>query len=193
MGVIALLGYISLLLSRQVSVPDLWSKSVPNSRRFTLPVILGVVFGLVQIGLVIVQKIRVPMVPFPLSLPVYITVGILSELIFHFIPLVGLMFSISLVLGEGKSRQIAVLVGVILISLWEPVLQIMMMLRMDIIPNLIAGILPFLLVRVANLLPLLLLKKYGLLAAVSWRLADYLVWHIVWGAMDPSLYATLGM
>jgi len=193
MAVVALLGYMALRLSNQAGVPDLWSPDVSDFRRFTLPVLLGAGFGLLQIVLVMLQGIRVPMVAFPLSVPVYTTVGILSELVLHYIPLVGILFSISLIVGEGRSRRTAFWIVAVIISLWEPVLQLTMMMRMNILSSPAAGILPFLLVWVANLLPLYLLKRYGLLSAISWRLADYLVWHVLWGALAPVVYVSLGL
>jgi len=192
MTLIALLGYFALLLSKKSEIPGLWDSGVTKVQRFVIPVGLGILFGLLQIGLVLSQNINVPMVPFPLSIPVYMSVGILSELILHYIPLVGIRYIITLIIGDGGVRKTAFWFILIFISVWEPVLQLTMMIRLELLNSTVAGILPFLLVWTANLLPLILLKKYGLLAAVSWRLADYLVWHILWGALAPVLTASWG-
>jgi len=191
MGLIAILGYLALNFSKQAGIPDLWSPSVSNIRRFLLPAGFGFGFGILQIGLVLLQRIQVPMVPFPLSIPVYISVGILSELVLHFIPLAGILYSITLIREGEKPGKTTVWTVLILISLWEPVLQVYMMLQMNLLPAPAAAVLPFLLIWAANLLPLYFLKRYGLLAAVSWRLADYFVWHILWGMFSPAVLASL--
>lgn len=191
MGLIAILGYLSLTISKQAGIPDLWSSSVSNMRRFLLPAGFGLGFGALQIGLVLLQRIQVPMVPFPLSIPVYLSVGILSELVLHFIPLAGILYSITLIRGGEKPGKTAVWTVLVLLSLWEPVLQVYMMLQMDLLHAPAAAALPFLLIWAANLLPLYFLKRYGLLAAVSWRFADYLVWHILWGMIGPAVFASL--
>jgi len=126
---------------------------------------------------------KIPMVEFPLSIPVYYSVGILSELVFHFIPVVFLLWLLSYVILKNRWQVQTFWVIAILVSIWEPVLQLAVMYKMGILNNVLAGVLPFLLVFGANIIPIHFLRKYGLLSAITWRLSDYLIWHIIWGGI----------
>ncbi len=64
----------------------------------------------------------------------------------------------------------------IVLSLAEPVLQLSAMYRKGRINSASAAIAPLLLVFIANLVPICFIRRFGLLAALNWRLADYIVW-----------------
>jgi len=178
MAAVSTVGYLCLQISRSVAIPGLWRKD-----GLLLAALTGAGFAGLQILLVTLQGIQVPMVPFPLSIPVYLSVGILSELLFHYIPLVIFLFLIEKILFKGNRLKQSFWVIVLILSLWEPILQLFMMIRMDLIPHIAAGILPFLLVFTANIIPLYYIKRYGLAAAIIWRLSDYILWHIIWGGI----------
>lgn len=181
MILVSLLGFAALYLGKKTNFPDVWDDKVSNKGRFLIPFIVGVTFGLIQIVMSVVQNLKVPMIEFPLSIPVYLSLGILSELVFHFIPVVFLLWLISnVILGHRWENKIYWIIA-ILVSSWEPVMQLIAMYDMGVLKDVFSGVIPFFLMFFANMVPIHFLRKYGLLASVVWRLSDYLVWHIIWG------------
>jgi len=122
-------------------------------------------------------------VPFPYSIPVYLTGGILLEMLYHFIPIVFLTWIISNLLLKKKWQNQVFWILAILLSLWEPIMQISGMLNMGMITSLLFSIMLFIFIFMANIIPLALFRKYGFLAPVIFRLSDYLLWHIIFPAI----------
>jgi hypothetical protein len=61
--------------------------------------------------------------------------------------------------------------------MWEPVMQITGMYQMGMLPGMVFGAGLFIFIFAGNLIPITLFKKYGFLAPVIWRLADYSLWY----------------
>lgn len=178
---VSVIGFIGLKLAQKTDFPDIWDKDISNKQRIIIPAFYGVFFALIQIILVTVQNMKIPMVSFPLSVPVYMSVGILSEIVLHFVPVVFLYWLVANIILKNKWKVQVFWAVAILVSLWEPILQILVMHKMGMLNNLLMAVLPFILVFAANIIPITFLRKYGFLSAVIWRLSNYLLWHIIWG------------
>jgi hypothetical protein len=180
----AVLGFIALRLAGKTGFPDIRDEKVSNKERFLYPVLLGVGFALVEILVGLAMGLPNIHVPFPFSIPVYLSGGIFLEILYHLIPTVFLVWILSNVLLNGK-RQTEVFVAVaLLVSLWEPVMQITGMYQMGLLSGTLFAAGLFLFIFAGNLIPITLFRKYGFLAPVIWRLADYGLWHVIW----PMIY-----
>jgi hypothetical protein len=182
--VLTILGLVALKLAPRAGFPDLWAEGVSNRQRFVIPLLVGISFGILQIGLVsLMLGLEIPMVDFPLSIPVYLSGGILMEILFHLIPMVFAVWFITNVILRGR-WQAQVFWGVaLLLSLLEPVTQTIGLYQMDLVSSASLAAILFGYIFAANLTPLYFFRKYGFLTSVVWRLADYLIWHVVWPMM----------
>jgi hypothetical protein len=180
----AFFGFVAIKLARKTGFPDIWDEKISNKERFLYPVLLGIGFALIEILVGLAMGLPDIHVPFPFSIPVYVSGGIFLEILYHLIPTVFLIWFISNIVLKGK-RQDEVFVAVaVLASLWEPVMQITGMLQMGMLPGMVFAAGLFIFIFAGNLIPLTLFRKYGFLAPVIWRLTDYSLWHGIW----PMIY-----
>jgi hypothetical protein len=176
----AVLGFIALRLAGKTGFPEIWDDKISNKERFLYPVLLGVGFALVEILVGLAMGLPDIHVPFPFSIPVYLSGGIFLEILYHLIPTVFLVWILSNVLLNGKRQGEIFIAVALLVSVWEPVMQINVMYQMGLLPGtaLAAGLFTF--IFAGNLIPVALFRKYGFLAPVIWRLTDYGLWHVIW-------------
>lgn len=85
---VSLLGYLSVKISNRAEIPPLLEKSVARKKGLFLSILIGLAFGLLQNLMAESRGMKVPMVDWPLSIQVDLSAGVLSELLFPFIPLV---------------------------------------------------------------------------------------------------------
>jgi len=183
LGIVAVagLGFLALKLAPRVGFPDLWDERVSNRQRFIIPMVVGIVFGIGQVILVsLVLGLEIPMVAFPLSVPVYLSGGILMEMVFHLIPMVLLVWFFANVLLKQRWQEQVFWIVAILLSLLEPAAQMVGMYQMGIISSPVLAVVLFSFIFAANLVPLYFFRRYGFLAPITWRLSNYLIWHIIW-------------
>lgn len=177
----ALLGFAAVKLAQQTGFPDMWDKRISNRQRFVIPVLFGLGFAAIQVVLVtVVLQLNIPMVRFPLSIPVYLFGGIILEIFYRLIPMVFLVWLISNLILRKRWQEQVFWVVAILLCLLEPVMQTIGMYQMGIIANTLLTAILFIFVFAGNLIPTYFFRRYGFLAAIVWRLTDYLIWHIIW-------------
>jgi hypothetical protein len=177
----AALGFVALKLAQRTGFPDMWDEKISNQQRFVIPVLFGLGFAVIQIILVtLVLRLDIPMVKFPLSIPVYLFGGIILEIFYRLIPMVFLVWLISNLLLRKRWQEQVFWVVAILLCLVEPVMQAIGMYQMGIITDILLTAILFVFVFAGNLIPTYFFRKYGFLAAIVWRLTDYLIWHIIW-------------
>jgi len=177
----AALGFVALKLAQRTGFPGMWDEEISNQQRFVIPVLFGLGFAVIQIILVtLVLRLDIPMVKFPLSIPVYLFGGIILEIFYRLIPMVLLVWLISNLLLRKRWQEQVFWVVAILLCLVEPVMQTIGMYQMGIITDILLTAILFVFVFAGNLIPTYFFRKYGFLAAIVWRLTDYLIWHIIW-------------
>jgi hypothetical protein len=179
----AILGFVALKLAQKTGFPDIWDIRISNRQRFVIPLLTGLGFGILNIIIAYVMQLDVPMVAFPFSIPVYMSVGILMEILLHLIPIVVLLWFLSNVILRKRWQYQVFWVVAILFSLIEPVLQTIGMFQMGIISDISFAVILFTFVFAANMVPIYFFRMYGFLAPVVWRLSFYFIWHIVWGGI----------
>lgn len=181
----AVLGFVALKLAPRTGFPDIWDKRVSNRQRFLIPVLFGLGFAGIQIVLVsFVLNLDIPMVKYPLSIPVYLFGGIILEMIYRLIALVLFVWLLSNVIFRKRWQKQVFWAVAIVLALLEPVGQTIGMYQMGIVTNLLLAAILFVFIFAGNLIPAYFSRKYGFLAPVVWRLSDYLIWHIIW----PVIY-----
>ncbi len=177
---ILLAGFVALHLATDAGFPQLWDKSIPNKKRFLIPLSLGLACAAIQIIFAIFLKFPNFNAPFPHSIPAYLAFGTLYEISFHLIPIVLITWLISTIILKEKYSQLIFLLAAVLLSLFEPYTQIRGLIAMEFINGFWVIISFTLLIFLANFIPLILFRKYGFLSMIFFRLTDYSVWHIIW-------------
>ncbi len=148
-----------------------------------LPILLGVLFGVYEIGKSLVLHYPNFHVAFPFSIPVYVAGGTLYEIKYHLIPIVAASIILLRVFKKRHATAVFWILALAL-SVYEPWKQVTAMVNWKIISG------PFwvtetaLGIFVANMVPFYFLKKHGFVSMLAMRLTTYFVWHILW----PPLY-----
>ncbi len=187
----ALLGFVGLILWRNLGFPDIWDETVTNRQRFLVPAIVGGVLGVV---LIIADLIFSPIngigrlihPPFPTSLVASIAAGIGEEILFRlfFISFwtwlvgkiilrrhgLGIVFWVvsvlsALAFAAGHLPSLMIVYGVSNPSEFSPVLLIQI----------------FLLNGLISIFAAYYFRKYGYLAAAGIHFWADIIWHTVWG------------
>ena len=168
---------LTFLLSKSWFV--IYRSGIWKERLYTL--ILAFLLALIIIGVDIRVVLPKDMnILFPESLLFYPAIGLVVEILFHLFPLT-LLLVILPVLFKKVSFEIILWFSLIAVSLLEPTYQT------------IAGpsgqyplwsvIYIWIHIFLINIFQLIIFKHYDFVTMYSFRLAYYLLWHIVWGKM----------
>jgi hypothetical protein len=186
----AVLGLAGLWFADRTGFPTGWDQRVSNRNRLVLPVLIGLVSGLVMVALDRLFNIGATVaaannsptlnIAFPGSLFAYASGGLWSEVLFRYLPLPLLLFLISNVALGGRSQVKVFWVLAILLAGLEPAVQTlpaMMRPGASIAPLAMVAGLEF----VVGLVQNVLFRRYGFLASYGLRIGHYSVWHIIYG------------
>ena len=182
--VIALLGFVGLILSRKIGFPDIWDPRISVRQRFLLPIIIGLVYGLITV----VRDLPNPSpvhLKLPLSIVFYTYGAVFLEIMLRLFAIPFLVWLISSLILRGRGRTAVFWLAVVIAALYEPLPHISRELG-DVTPIAVPRILVnwiFQPLFLANVASGWLLRKYGFLAPLTLRLAFYLVWHIFYGGL----------
>jgi len=185
-GVVALAGGISVWLGPRVGLPGLWDSDIPTRKRLLLPAVAGLGMGVVTLTLqaftdfaqIVAAAANVSSinVPFPGSLLFYSGGAIILESV-HRLILITLPLWLTANVVLRKRRQIQVFwVLAVLTSAIEPAEQVTFLAGHPGL-MLLSGVSTF----GINLFEAYVLRRYGFLAPLAFRLAHYAVWHIIGG------------
>lgn len=175
-----LLGIPFLFFQTQARLPDFWQSDIPAKRRFLIPVLLGIGFGLLDVLVVKLllhpepyQELPPFLQPFPYSLFLYFSGALEVEVFYRLIPLTLLLVIANRVKNGEYYRTIFWMASVVT-SLREPLEQLSSGAIGFILYSLLSGFL-------MNFLQAIWYKKAGFLASLTIRLGHYLIWHILLG------------
>jgi hypothetical protein len=173
------IGLIAALLQKQSGFPDLVRDGMNPSRRIIIPLLIGAVFGLLDILVFEVFSKHPPydglppfLQPFPYSLLLYASGAMHVEILHRLIPMTLVMLLATRFAGKYRGRIFWM--AAILTSLWEPLQQMPSDPPWLIVYSLGSGI-------AFNLLQVIYYKHAGWFASVFIRLGHYLLWHILLG------------
>lgn len=186
--IIAVLGFIGLVLSRKTGFPDIWDSRISNRQRFLIPAAIGLVYGGITVLVELIGARTHPLqvspdvhVKFPLSIPFYAYGAIFLEILLRLFAIPFLLWLVSnLALRHRWQTQIFWLAAV-LVALYEPLPYMT-----EAVHN--TGILSALRILVGplfvgNLVAAYIFRKYGFLAPLVMRLSLYLIWHVIYGGL----------
>ena len=183
-GAIWLVGWVGVFLAPRSGFSEMWQPDISNIKRLLIPFLIGLGFAVLNI---LFDHFRPlgdsSLIKFPASLVAYPLAGILEEIIFRLFLTTTFVWIISNVLLSGRSQQavfwgVAVFLGVFYtfsqLSIYREVTGSLDFLTLA----------QFFTVIAANfIVTAFLYRKFGFLAAISLRMGDYLLWHIIWGAI----------
>lgn len=178
---VSALGFIGLLLTRRAGFPDFWERSISHRRRFVIPAIVGLVYGVVTILFDLRNPAPVHLT-LPWSIPFYAYGATLLEILLRLFAVTFLVWLISNLIFRGKWQAQVFWVAAVIAALYEPLPHLTNAFQTR-------GLLAALGVLVAaplfagNIVAAYLYRKFGFLAALTMRLSFYLLWHIVYGGL----------
>lgn len=176
-----LLGVPMLFLQSRVGIPDFWATEISNRHRIGIPLLIGIVFGLLDV--LIIKVIQHPepyetlppfLQPFPYSIFLYSSGAFEVEVFYRLIP-ITLILLVSSFWRDNQYGQVFFWIAAITTSLREPLEQLPSAGWLFITYSFVTGF-------AMNLLQAVWLKRAGFLAALFVRLGHYLCWHIALGA-----------
>lgn len=182
--IIVVAGYFVFIPANKAGFAPLWDNAVSPQKRILLPVSFGLVCASFQIIFCVHLEFPNFNVPFPHSIPAYLSFGTFYEIAFHFVPVVVLTWFVSTLLLKQKYSNHTFLIIAFLLSLFEPYTQINGLVAMNILSGTWIIVFFTILIFLANFIPLLLLRYYGFLSMILFRYTNYLLWHITW----PLIY-----
>jgi hypothetical protein len=175
-----LLAVPFLFLQQKAHLPDFWSPDVSNRSRFLTPMLMGVLFGLLDVLVFKVvlhpepyEKLPPFLQPFPYSNFLYFSGAVEVEMFYRLIPLTVIML-IGAWYKKGQYLSAFFWTGAVLTALREPIEQLP-----DGSYTLIAY--SFLTGFLMNFLQAIWYRYAGFLASLTIRLGHYLIWHILLG------------
>ena len=184
------LGFAGNKLSRETGFPDLWSPEVSLKQRLVIPMITGIVLGIVLIcGDLIFSNInsigRLQHPPFPLSLIASFTAGTGEEIIFRLFFISFWIWLISNVMLKGRGRNTVFLVVSVFSALLFAMTHLPAIMFLygwmspaEIPSMLIAEII--IMNCIVSVFAILFFRKYGILAAIGLHFWADIVWHFIW-------------
>ena len=184
---VTVLGFIGLLLSRRTGFPDIWDTHVSNRQRFLIPLVVGLVYGVVTVAEQAFRPSGHPLaqgsvhVKLPLSFPFYIYGATFLEIFLRLFIIPFVIWLISNLILRGRWQTLIFWLAAILAALYEP----LPFMTEEFGSAGILGALKILIgsLFVANIVAAYLFRKYGFLAPLVMRLSFYLVWHVIYGGL----------
>ena len=150
---------------------------------FFRKLLLGVLFGVYEIGKSLILHYPNFHVPFPVSVPVYVSGGTLYEIKYHLIPIIAASVILVKILGKRYATPVFWTLALAL-SVYEPWKQVASMVEWKIINSTFWITESAVMIFVANIVPFYFLKKHGFVSMLIMRLTTYFIWHIIW----PPIY-----
>ncbi|MGE5250542.1 MAG: type II CAAX prenyl endopeptidase Rce1 family protein [Bacteroidota bacterium] len=185
------LGWIGLLLSRRLGLPEIWDAAVTNRQRFLIPLLAGFGAGaLIILGDAAFSPINgighFPHPPFPTSIVASLAAGIGEEVLFRLFFISFWTWLVSRVLLRGRWQMqvfwffgvlsaiafgLSHLPSVMFLMGWTSLSQVPAMLIIELI----------LLNGVMSIFAAYYFRKYGFLAPVGIHFWADILWHVIWG------------
>jgi hypothetical protein len=179
-ALLMLLGIPFVYLQSKANLPSFLEAGISNRQRFGYPLLIGIVFGVLDVLIIKILMHPEPytelppfLQPFPYSLFLYFSGAFEIEVFYRLIPL-----TLILLLGKwfekGKFFNSFLWAGIILTSLREPLEQFPDGALWFVSYALLSGF-------IMNLLQAVFFTRSGFLASLTLRLGHYLIWHILLG------------
>jgi hypothetical protein len=183
-GAIWVVGWVGVYLAPGTGFAGMWQKDISNIKRFLEPALIGMGIGIFTIGFDLIQPLGgESLIKFPASLVAYPLGGILEEIIFRLFLTTTLVWIFSNVLLRGKWQEVVFWIVNVFLGVFYTLSQLSQYQNLVGSTDYLILARFFVVIAVYFLLAAFYYRKYGFLAAISMRLGDYLVWHIIWGGI----------
>ena len=175
-----LVGGPFLFLQAKAGIPDLWEPAVSTRKRWLIPLMIGAVFGILDV--LVIKVIMHPepftelppfLQPFPYSIFLYTSGAFEIEVFYRLIPLTILLLT-GKYFRQGNYYNAFMWAAIILTSLREPIEQFPTGSVRFIMYAFSSGFL-------MNFLQAQIFVRYGFIASLAMRLGHYMFWHILLG------------
>jgi hypothetical protein len=177
---VLLLGVPFLFLQTKANLPNFLEERITNYQRFLKPLMIGSVFGILDVFVIKFLMHPEPytelptfLQPFPYSIFLYFSGAFEIEVFYRLIPLT-LILLLGKWLAGGKYFNTFLWSAIILTSLREPIEQLPNGELWLVAYSLLTGFL-------MNYFQAIYFKNAGFLASLTLRLGHYLFWHILLG------------
>ncbi|MFN2564863.1 MAG: hypothetical protein ABR499_07640 [Gemmatimonadaceae bacterium] len=180
---VASCGLCGLMLAPYARFPDMWDRAVQHRKRLLVPVVWGIVYGLVTVARDLPNPSEIHL-HYPASIPFYAYGALFLEILLRLFGVTLITWLIGEVLLMGHLRNAAFWIANVVTSLYEPLPHVWEDLQQVEQPVQ----LPVTLVNwafqplfLSNLLTGYFYRRFGFLTAVLFRLSFYAVWHVGYG------------
>jgi hypothetical protein len=186
LGIFSVAGLIGVGLSQRTGFPNAWDPHISLTQRILYPGLIGVIFGLLQIGLDLSfgfteqiaarHGVAQQYTDFPSMFLIFTAAPIIVEVVYRLLLVPLLLWLISNVMLKGKAQNTVFWILAVITSLLEPLSQFP---DLQILP---AALMSFLVLEyfAINLTQAYYFRKSGFLASIIVRLGFYLVWHVIY-------------
>ncbi|OGN98726.1 MAG: hypothetical protein A2Z71_06650 [Chloroflexi bacterium RBG_13_50_21] len=183
-GSIWLVGWVGVFLAPRTGFADMWQKDITNLKRWLIPFLIGLGFGLLSIIFDLLQPLgEGSLIKFPASLVAYPLAGILEEIIFRLFLTTTIVWIISEILLRGRWKEAVFWGTSIFLGIFYTLSQLNLYQNLAETLDILVLVQFFTMIAANFIVAAFLYRKYGFLAALSMRMGDYLLWHILWGAI----------
>lgn len=186
-GSITVLGLVGTWFASRTGFPETWSPEIPLKDRLYFPIAAGIALGAIAIlvdaltgwSALAARELNIPTIQirFPGSLVIYPGAALIVNCIYYLVPLPLLLWLTMLATRGRWERESFWIIGTIC-ALLEPLSQD---LGMHGHPGVM--VLTFAQDLALNLAQVFSFRRAGFASCVLLRVAFYLVWHVLWGAL----------
>ena len=186
LGIFSGLGLVGVWLSRKTGFPEAWDKRISNWQRLLIPILAGVGFGALQVGvdrltgftkLIAARHGVAQQYTDPVSMSlIFSAAPILVEVLYRLLIIPVLLGLISNVILKGRGQAQVFWGLALLTSALEPFMQFP---DLQVLPGAVMAVYALELYAL-NFTQAAFFRKYGFLAAILIRVGFYMVWHVVY-------------
>jgi hypothetical protein len=180
--VYAVLGYLAIeYFEEKAGFPEVFEDRISNKQRYLFPLIFGFIFGLVAIMFDVLNPSKVPRLPFPISVPYWIFIGISDEIFWRLFLLTFAIWLISYKILNDR-KQVQVFWGV---TVFEAGIYIII--QLILFETFVGPITFFVLFQILIvsggyiIVACYCYRKGGFLSVIIIRLIQYMIYHILYG------------
>jgi hypothetical protein len=188
LALIGALGFASTFFLNLTRLRGIWDASVPIFQRIGWPILLGLALGIAVVAVDLLTGWSHTMasevhlttihIVFPLSIPIYFGGAILVTIIYYYILIPFIDWIVAYKLLKGRGENVVFWSAGALLALVEPITQgDFSAIPRHGVPALAGALGDFTL----NFAQVYFLRRSGLVAAATVRIAFYVVWHVIYG------------
>lgn len=187
-AILALVGGVAVWVGPRTELPGLWDSNISTRERLLRPALIGLGVGALFLALsaafglatIVAESAKVSSinVAFPDSLVFYSAGAIIVETMYRLIPITLPLWLIGNVLLRKRGEVYVFWTLALLTSMIEPLSQLVMLEdHTAVISLFMVGTFAI------NIFEAHLFRRFGFLAPLGFRIALYVVWHMIGGAL----------